>query len=252
MSYSLTDYSATEVELNDGLRSYYYKKCYCSVELQGEYIVFTSHKVENNAYRQSWTIAYTDFTTPTGSAAAVLAAIEVIIHNYSAATIVAARYGQYFSYVSQSAVTNNIGKAMAFETLDLSNGVTVVTDGTALTKITFGYTGIYNLQFSTQFQNAANAQHDIYIWLRKNGTTSAADVTGSTGLISIPARKSAGAGNEGHVIIGWNFLLDIVAGDYYQIVWATSDVANITIQHYTSTVNHPSTASTIFTATEIK
>ena len=83
MSYSLTDYSATEVELNDGLRSYYYKKCYCSVELQGEYIVFTSHRVENNAYRQSWTIAYTDFTSPTGSAAAVLAAIQTIIDSYA-------------------------------------------------------------------------------------------------------------------------------------------------------------------------
>jgi len=83
MSYYLTDYSATEVELNDGIRSYYYKKCYCSVELQGEYIVFTSHRVENNAYRQSWTIAYTDFTSPTGSAAAVLAAIQTIIDSYA-------------------------------------------------------------------------------------------------------------------------------------------------------------------------
>jgi len=86
MSYSLTDYSATEVELNDGLRSYYYKKCYCSVELQGEYIVFTSHKVENNAYRQSWTIAYTDFTTPTGTASAVYNAIKTIIENYAGAS----------------------------------------------------------------------------------------------------------------------------------------------------------------------
>ena len=83
MSYSLTDYSATEVELNDGLRSYYYKKCYCSVELQGEYIVFTSHRVENNAFRQQWSVAYTDFTSPTGSAAAVLAAIQTIIDSYA-------------------------------------------------------------------------------------------------------------------------------------------------------------------------
>ncbi len=67
MSYYLTDYSATEVEFNDGLRSYYYKKCYCSVELQGEYIIFTSHRVENNAFRQQWSVAYTDFTSPTGS-----------------------------------------------------------------------------------------------------------------------------------------------------------------------------------------
>ena len=83
MSYYLTDYSATEVEFNDGLRSYYYKKCYCSVELQGEYIIFTSHRVENNAYRQSWSVAYTDFTSPTGSSSAVLAAIQTIIDSYA-------------------------------------------------------------------------------------------------------------------------------------------------------------------------
>lgn len=84
MSYTLTDYSSTEIELNDGLRNYYYKKCYCSVELQGEYIVLTSHKVENNAYRQSWTVAYTDFTTPSGTASAVYNAIKTIIENYAA------------------------------------------------------------------------------------------------------------------------------------------------------------------------
>lgn len=83
MAYSLTDYSATEIEFNDGINNYYYKKCYCSVELQAETIVFTSHRVENNNYRQSWSVAYTDFTTPTGSAATVLAAIQTIIDSYA-------------------------------------------------------------------------------------------------------------------------------------------------------------------------
>ena len=153
MSYYITDYSATEVDFNDGLRSYYYKKCYCSVELQGEYIIFTAHRVENNAYRQQWSVAYTDFTSPVGSSAAVLAAIQAIIDSYAAAPVVAAQYGQYFSYASQAAVTNNIGAAMAFETVDLSNGVTVEDDGSGtISRITFGSTGIYNLQFSTQFQ----------------------------------------------------------------------------------------------------
>jgi len=83
MSYYLTDYSATEVEFNDGLRSYYYKKCYCSVELQGEYIIFTSHRVENNAFRQQWSVAYTDFTSPTGSSMDVYNGIKTIIENYA-------------------------------------------------------------------------------------------------------------------------------------------------------------------------
>ena len=249
MSYYVTDYSTTEVELNDGLRSYYYKKCYCSVELQGEYIIFTAHRVENNAYRQQWSIAYTDFTSPSGSAEAVRAAIQVLINNYSAATIAAAEFGQYFSYVSQAAVTNNIGAAMAFETLDLSNGVTVEDDGSGtISRITFGSTGIYNLQFSTQFQSIANTPHDIWIWIAKNNI----DVVGSTGLVAIPARKSAGVGNEAHLIIGWNFLLDITAGDFYRIMWATDDVTRVTIETYASTANYPSTASTLVTATQIK
>lgn len=248
MSYYVTDYSTTEVELNDGLRSYYYKKCYCSVELQGEYIIFTSHRVENNAYRQQWSVAYTDFSSPSGSAAAVLAAIEVIIQSYVSTPVGAAKYGQYFSYASQAAVTNNIGAAMAFETVDLSNGVTVENDGSGtISRITFESTGIYNLQFSTQFQSTANTPHDIWIWLAKNNI----DVVGSTGLVAIPARKSAGVGDEAHVIIGWNFLLDITAGDFYQIMWANSDVTRVTIETYASTANYPSTASTLFTATQI-
>jgi len=159
-------------------------------------------------------------------------------------------YGQYFSYSSQSATTNNVGKAMIFETPDLSNGITVVTDGTDLTKITFANTGKYNLQFSTQFKNTDNAEQDVYIWLRKNGTTTAADVVGSTGLISIPKTHGGGAGTPGHNVVSWNFLLDVVAGDFYQLVWATSDVTKVTIAFIASTVDHPSTASTLFTVTQ--
>jgi hypothetical protein len=155
-------------------------------------------------------------------------------------------YGQYFSYVSQSAVTNNIGKAMAFETLDLSNGITVVSDGSALTRITFANSGKYNLQFSTQFKNTDNVEQDVYIWLRKLGT----DVVGSTGLISIPKTHGGGAGTAGHTIATWNFLLDVIGGEYYQLIWATSDVTKVTIAFLASTVDHPSTASTLFTVTQ--
>jgi len=155
-------------------------------------------------------------------------------------------YGQYFSYVSQSAVTNNIGKAMAFETLDLSNGITVVSDGSELTRITFANSGKYNLQFSTQFKNTDNTEQDVYIWLRKLGT----DVVGSTGLISIPKTHGGGAGTAGHTIATWNFLLDVIGGEYYQLIWATSDVTKVTIAFLASTVDHPSTASTLFTVTQ--
>jgi len=246
MSYSLTDYSATEVELNDGLRSYYYKKCYCSVELQGEYIVFTSHKVENNAFRQQWTIAYTDFTTPTGSAATVLAAIKTIIENYAGGgtPTPTGYYGMWQDNVTQTAPSSNVGLAMIFRETDLSNGVSVVTNGTNLTRITFANTGIYNLQFSSQFQNTDNALHDVTIWLRLNGS----DVAGSSGFVSVPQRKNPS--EPGHIITSWNYLLDVVAGQYYELYWSTTNHTFVSMEYYPAGSPPPSTASVILTVTQ--
>lgn len=157
-------------------------------------------------------------------------------------------YGQFFDYNTQVATVNNVGVPMRFGTPDIANGISVVSDGTNLTKITFANSGKYNLQFSTQFQNLANAPEDVIIWIRKNGTTTAADVVGSAGVIGMEARKNPG--DPYHTIVTWNFLLDIIAGDFYQIVWSTTDVANVQINYYASTVDHPSTASTLFTVTQ--
>ena len=156
-------------------------------------------------------------------------------------------YAMYQSLITQSALVNNTGYPMEFEVMDLTNQVTVVNNGSGdPTRITFANAGIYNLQFSSQFQNIDNAQHDITIWIRLNGT----DVPGSAGFVQIPARKAAGAGNEGHLITGWNYLLNVAAGQYYEIVWSTNSAANVTMQFYAAGSPPPSTASTIFTVTQ--
>lgn len=155
-------------------------------------------------------------------------------------------YGAWQDMFTQTAASSNVGYPFIFRTIDLENQVRVVTNGTNLTRITFDNTGIYNLQFSAQIQNADNAQHDVSIWLRKNGT----DVVGSSGLISVPARKAAGAGNEGHGVFGWNYLLSVVAGEYYEIVWSTTNAANVTIQYYAGANPPPSTASVLATVTQ--
>lgn len=115
---------------------------------------------------------------------------------------------------------------------------------TANSKITVANPGIYNLQWSGQFQNTDNVQHDITVWLRKNGT----DVAGSTGLISIPARKSAGAGNEGHIIAGWNYFIQLAINDYIELWWSTNSTT-VTLQAYPAGTSptRPSTASLIAT-----
>jgi hypothetical protein len=79
--------------------------------------------------------------------------------------------------------------------------------------------GIYNVQFSVQLENTDNAQHDVDIWFRKNGT----NITGSNSMFTVPARKSASI--FGHVIAAMNYFVELAANDYVEIVWRTENTA---------------------------
>ena len=147
-------------------------------------------------------------------------------------------YGAFSSYVSQT-TTANTATLMALATTDFSNDVSI-----SSSKITVVHPGLYNLQFSAQFQNTDNAIQDISIWLRQNGV----DIPGSTGYVSIPARKSASAGQEAHEIIGWNYYVSMAANDYIEIYWSTT-LASVTIHTYADSTGptRPSTASVVAT-----
>jgi hypothetical protein len=147
-------------------------------------------------------------------------------------------YGAFSSDQDQT-TTANTATLMTLNTTDFANGVSI-----SSSKITVATAGIYNLQFSAQFQNTDNQIQDISIWLRQNGT----DITGSTGFVSIPARKSASAGEEAHEIVGWNYYVSMAANDYIEIYWSTT-LASVTIQQYPASTGpvRPSTQSVVAT-----
>ena len=147
-------------------------------------------------------------------------------------------YAQYQDDITQTLGAVNVGQPTKFRTMDYSNGVTVNND----TEITIANTGIYNLQFSFQFQNVDVKTHDITIWLRKNGV----DVAGSSGFVAI---VSSHGGGPGHVITSWNYLLDAVGGDYYELYWS-ADSLDVSMEFYPAGSPPPATASAIFTVTQ--
>ena len=152
-------------------------------------------------------------------------------------------YGAFSSDQDQS-TTANTATLMTLNTTDFANNVSI-----SSSKITVVHPGIYNLQFSAQFQNTDNQIQDISIWLRQgNDGGASADIPGSTGFVSIPARKSASAGEEAHEIIGWNYYLSMAANDYVQIYWSTT-LASVTIQNYPASTGpvRPSTQSVVAT-----
>ena len=146
-------------------------------------------------------------------------------------------YGAFSDFTDQT-TTINTATLMGLSVTDFSNEVSLQTGS----KITVANAGIYNLQFSVQLQNLDNAPQDVFIWLKQNGT----DITGSTGLVGMPARKSAGV--PFHDIKGWNYFLNMNAGDYVQIYWSTTNV-DVTIQTYAASGSptKPSTASVVAT-----
>ena len=146
-------------------------------------------------------------------------------------------YGAFSSYTTQS-TTANTATLLTLSNTDFSNQVSLDTGS----KITAAVAGIYNLQFSVQIENFDNAPQDAYIWLKQNGV----DIVGSTGVIGMPARKSAL--DPFHDIKGWNYFLSMNAGDYVQIYWSPT-IATVTIPTYAAsgTPTKPSTASVVAT-----
>lgn len=145
-------------------------------------------------------------------------------------------YGAFSSNQPQT-TTANTATLMTLNTTDFANNVSI-----ASSKITVANSGIYNLQFSIQAQSTDVAPQDIFIWLKQNGT----DITGSTGKIGLPARKTPT--DPFHSIIGWNYFVSMAANDYIEIYWSTTS-ANVSIQFYAAsgTPTKPSTQSVVAT-----
>jgi hypothetical protein len=134
------------------------------------------------------------------------------------------------------------GTVMTFDTIDVADGVTLVSSS----RITVPNTGKYNLQFSSQFKNTNNAQDDVTVWLRINGV----DLANSATQYTIPARKSASI--FGYGVASLTFLLDLTANDYVEIVWLPT-ATTVTLEHLPASVTpaYPAIPSIIATMVQV-
>ena len=145
-------------------------------------------------------------------------------------------HGAFQSSADQTA-TVNTATVMTFNVTDYSNDVSVVSNS----RITVTTAGIYNLQWSGQFENVDTQLHDASVWIRLNGT----DVVGSNGLISVPNKHG---GVNGHTIAAWNYFVELQANQYVELWWSTDD-AQVSLQYYAAGTGptRPTTASVIAT-----
>lgn len=113
------------------------------------------------------------------------------------------------SAVSQAqwAAANTATQVKIDET-DLTNGVTLSGVG----DVTVANPGVYNIQFSIQFENFGNDYDDVAVWFRVNGT--AIPKTASHSTIS----QSHG-GAPGALIMTVNIFYTCTGGEIFSLMW---------------------------------
>ena len=145
-------------------------------------------------------------------------------------------YGAFCSTGSQTNPVANVSRSMQLDTVEHSNGVTLVSGS----RITFSYAGVYNIQFSAQLQNTSAGDSPVNIWFKKNGS----NVSRSNTVIELVKQ----AGNK--TVAAWNYVDTANKNDYFEIIWQSSDTS-AQLHAATATGNIPVTPSVIITATQV-
>ena len=148
-------------------------------------------------------------------------------------------YGSFFDTTTQSVISGSI-KAMELNTTDLTatNGFIIENNTLARpTRIKATKLGIYNLQFSAQFNRlTGGSSKEVNIWIAVNDNPISDTNTG----ITFQA-------NSGKIVGAWNWFIKLNAGDYVEIMWTQNDAINIIYEIASGSVptNTPSVIATI-------
>ena len=121
------------------------------------------------------------------------------------------RYGSFFDTTTQTAAVINTAYPITFNTTDITEGVYI---GTPTSRIYVDRVGTYNFQFSAQLNKTSAAAKHVFIWYRVNGVNAA----NSAGKVTL-------AGSDAAVVAAWNYVVELNAGDYFEMVWSTDDTA---------------------------
>lgn len=146
-------------------------------------------------------------------------------------------FGAWSSDSDQAAVSTTAAYAITYDVTDVSDSVYL----SNASRLNVTYSGVYNLQFSIQFNNTDTQIHDVDVWAAING----ANVSNSNSVFSVPNKHG---GVDGHLIAALNLFLPMQAGDYVELYWHTSNVA-VTIEHLVAGTSptRPATPSVIAT-----
>ena len=146
-------------------------------------------------------------------------------------------YGSFYDTSTYTLATITDIGTVSFGNTVGSFGVSVITS----TKLSFGVTGVFGIQYELEATNTDSTIHDITVWLRKNGN----DVAYSTDVMSVPNKHGS---VDGHAEVNSNHYVSVSAGDYFEVCWHTDHVAITLTPKVTGTgpAHPPSPSASVF------
>jgi len=141
----------------------------------------------------------------------------------------------FYSTVDQTAASTGTAYALQFENTYLGEAISI--EGTPKTRITPTYSGVYNFQVSAElFSNSASSKV-VDLWIRRSGVD-----------IGNTAKEHIISGSGGIDDFNYNFSIDVSAGQYIEMMWATDDTDAI-INYQAASSPRPAIPSTVVTVT---
>ena len=167
--------------------------------------------------------------TPKGTGEVNITNVDILSGKVPFNTITSRAYAS-FSDITDQTGSVTVPTAIKFGTTEVvGSGITMVTDGTNLTRLTFAIAGTYMVAPSLQLQNTDTSDHDITVWLSINGT----NVPRSATKITVPKAGDGGVGFFQTV-----FYVTVTAGQYLQVYWLPENVA-VTLDHTAAVTGPP-------------
>ena len=137
---------------------------------------------------------------------------------------------KFFSTVDQTASVINTAYALQFENTYLGEAISMV--GTQITPL---YSGVYNFELSVELTSTNANSKELSFWVRRSGVDIA-----NTGRLHVVS------GSGGVDDFEYSFTIDLTAGQYIELMWATDDTG-ITIDYQAAASPRPAVPSTLLT-----
>jgi hypothetical protein len=145
-------------------------------------------------------------------------------------------YASFYDTTSQNAAAINTAYAITLNSTSVSQGIRI---GTPTSRVIVNDAGAYNFQFSIQATSTSASGHYMYIWARVNGT----DVPDSATRVEF-----RGSGND--KVLAWNFVLQMAADSYFELMWSVDDT-RLSIISLATIPPAPAIPSVILTVCEV-